>query len=50
MQQSLPKVNGTISQKKVISTPMVIALQTVKNSGPSEHRADQGKSVDTFER
>ena len=28
-------------QKKVISTPVDIALQTVKNSGPSERKAVQ---------
>ncbi len=41
MQQSLLKINGTITQKKVISTPMDISLQTVKNSGPSERKAVQ---------
>ena len=32
---------GTITAKKVISTPVDIALQTVKNSGPSERKAVQ---------
>ena len=30
-----------MTQKKVISTPVDIALQTVKNSGPSERKAVQ---------
>ena len=41
MQQSLSKINKTITQTKVISTPVDIPLQTVKNSGPSEHKAVQ---------
>ena len=32
---------GTITQKKVLLTPVDIALQTVKNSGPSERKAVQ---------
>ena len=32
-----------ITQKKVISTPMDIPLQTVKNSGPSERKAVQAQ-------
>ena len=43
MQPSLSKINGTLTQKKVISTPMDIPLQTVKNSGPSERKAVQGQ-------
>ena len=41
MQQSLSKINETITQKMVISTPMDIPLQTVKNSGPSERKSVQ---------
>jgi hypothetical protein len=43
MQQSVSKINGAITQKKVTSTPMDIPLQTVKNSGPSERKAVQGQ-------
>jgi len=34
-------IKGTY--KKLISTPVDIALQTVKNSGPSEHKAVQAQ-------
>jgi hypothetical protein len=41
MQQEFIKNKRNDNPKKVISTPVDIALQTVKNSGPSERKAVQ---------